>query len=243
MKTPFPENSSEDRASASLSCVGSYRSQRRRVVSFDHQECLMTFLKHAVLCEGATRFLVLIALFLGFVASPSAAFLQATGSSPAGMKEYQIKAAFLFNFAQFIGWPQSAFQNSDAPLRIGILGEDPFERALQETVHGETINNRRVILQHSRELEDLMDCQILFIGRSERRRAFEVLSKLNSSCVLTVGEIDGFARRGGIINFYFDGNKLRFEINATDARRKGLKISSQLLGLGKIVEPELAKED
>src|SRR5260370_5225430 len=83
-------------------------------------------------------------------------------------REYQIKAAFLFNFAQFVEWPPTAFTNAEAPLCIGVLGEDPFVSALQETVLGETVHSRKLIVQHSRRVEDLTACQLIFISKSEK---------------------------------------------------------------------------
>lgn len=166
-----------------------------------------------------------------------------TGAQPAASKEYQIKAAFLFNFAQFVEWPANAFTNSEAPLCIGVLGDDPFGKALDETIQGETIRNRKLVIRRSHRVEDLMDCQVVFISKSEKGRMADVLSKLNTKETLTVSETEGFARRGGIINFYVEGSKLRFEINPTAAQQRGLKVSSQLLSLGKVVGPEAGGTD
>jgi len=167
----------------------------------------------------------------------------ATWAQPAVPKEYQLKAAFLFNFAQFAEWPRTAFTNTDSPLCIGVLGENPFGKALEETVQGETIHGHKLAVRHSRQIEDLKDCQMIFISKSEKSRTAEILSTLRSHPVLSVSEIEGFARRGGVINFYLDGNKVRFEINPAIAQREGLKMSSQLLSLGKIVQPEPVKEN
>jgi hypothetical protein len=183
-------------------------------------------------------------LFCAFFAALT--FMSAGPGLPAQTtvsREYQIKAAFLFNFAQFVDWPPTAFTNAEAPLCIGVLGEDPFGTALEQTVLGETVHNRKLIVQHSRRVEDLTACQLVFISKSEKGHLAEILSKLDGREALTVSEIDGFARRGGIINFYLDGNKVRFEINPTIAQQVGLKMSSQLLSLGKIVQPEPVKED
>lgn len=173
------------------------------------------------------------------------AFLISSGltssAQMAATKEYQIKAAFLFNFAQFVDWPPAAFPNPDSPFRIGILGDDPFGPALDQTIQGETIHNRKLIIQRSQRAEDLKDCNLVFISRSEKGRMGEILPKFNAGVILTVSEVEGFTRRGGIINFYLEGNKVRFEINPAAAQREGLKISSQLLSLGKIVEPVPAK--
>jgi hypothetical protein len=155
----------------------------------------------------------------------------------AATKEYQIKAAFLFNFAQFIEWPADALTNTDVPFRIGILGDDPFGTALEDTVQGETIHSHKIIVQRSREIGDLKNCQLIFIDKSEKNRVADVLSELDSKPTVTVSEIDGFARNGGVINFYLEEKKVRFEINPVAAQNDGLKISSQLLSLGKIVQP------
>lgn len=157
-------------------------------------------------------------------------------------KEYQIKAAFLLNFAQFVEWPESAFSGTDAPLCIGVLGDDPFGPALEEVLRGESIRNHKLTLRRSNRIEDLANCQMVFVSPSENKRVQEILAKLDSHPVVTVSEIAGFAKQGGMINFYSEQNKVRFEINPVSAVKSGLKISSQLLRLGKIVEPHIPSE-
>jgi hypothetical protein len=151
-------------------------------------------------------------------------------------KEYQVKAAFLYNFAQFIEWPSTALTNADTPFCIGVLGDDPFGTALEETVQGETINGHKIIVEKAHRVKDLKNCQMIFICKSEKGQLREIMSELDSSAVLTVSEIDGFAASGGVINFYLDGSKVRFEINPATAQHDGLKVSSQLLSLGKIIQ-------
>jgi hypothetical protein len=165
--------------------------------------------------------------------------LLACGSWPARAesREYQIKAAFLVNFMQFVTWPPSAFTNADAPFCIGVLGEDPFGPSLDQTVQGETVNHHKIMVQRARRIEECKDCQMIFVSRSEEKNLAGILAKLDSGPVLTVSETRDFARRGGVINFYLEGKKVRFEINPTVAQRDKLKISAQLLSLGKIVEP------
>jgi hypothetical protein len=150
-------------------------------------------------------------------------------------KEYQLKAAFLFNFAQFVKWPPDSFSNPDAPFYIGILGSDPFGSALEETIQGEAINNHRLTVVRARRIEDLKNCQMIFVCRSEEGHVGEILSQIGTKPILTVSEVESFARSGGDIDFYLSGGKVRFEINPQSALRCGLKISSQLLSLGKIV--------
>jgi hypothetical protein len=160
-----------------------------------------------------------------------------SGEAQAQSKEYQIKAAFLFNFTQFVQWPATAFSEPGAPFCIGILGDDPFGAALEETIRGETIDHHKLLVRRSQRFEDLEDCQLIFICKSEEGRLTDIFSKLDSKPILTVSEIDSFTENGGAIDFYLQGNKVRFKINPGSAQRGGLKISSQLLSLGKIVAP------
>ncbi len=155
-------------------------------------------------------------------------------------KEYQIKAAFLFNFVQFVEWPAAAFPDANAPIAIGILGDDPFGTVLDQTVHGETIRNRKLVIQRSRRVQDLKDCHLVFISTSEKGRLAEILASLQTATALTVSETESFARHGGVINLYLEGNKVRFEINPGAAQRQGLRISSQLLKLGKVIGTDAA---
>ena len=171
-----------------------------------------------------------LVLFLLLPGGGTNLFAQATS------KEYQIKAAFLFNFMQFVEWPPTVFKNTDDPFRIGVLGQDPFNAALEDTVQGETISNHKIIVEHAMQVDDLKNCQLIFISKSEKKHVTEILSALDDKPVLTVSEIEGFAERGGGINFYLEGNKVRFEVNPDAARHDGLKVSSQLLSLGKIIE-------
>ena len=157
------------------------------------------------------------------------------GRAQAQSREYQLKAAFLFNFAQFVKWPPGAFLTADAPFDIGILGDDPFGPALEETVQGATIDNHRMTVVRAQKIEELKDCQMIFVSRSEEGHMGEILTQLDSRPILTVSEIDSFAQDGGDIDFYLSDGKVRFEINPQSAQRCGLRISSQLLSLGKIV--------
>jgi len=150
--------------------------------------------------------------------------------------EYQIKAAFLFNFAQFVEWPSMDSTNADNPFVIGVLGENPFGGALDEIVKGETIGNRKIIVQHSSRVEDLKNCQIVFVCKSEKARLPRILEELKGKNLLTVGECSGFDQSGGVMNFYIEDDKVHFEINPDAAEREKLKISSQLFRLGKIVK-------
>jgi hypothetical protein len=180
---------------------------------------------------------IALAFALAFVLAMPPAPAQ-TGPS----KEYKLKAMFLLNFARFTEWPAAALPEANAALAIGVLGDDPFGTALVEAIQGETIHRRPLAIKQSRQLADLKNCQLLFISKSETARIDTVLAELKNTNILTVGETDGFATSGGIINFFTQGDKVRFEINLDAARRRGFKLSSQLLNLGKIVSSPIAAE-
>lgn len=160
----------------------------------------------------------------------------AAESAPEGRRvlpEYQVKAAFLLNFARFVDWP--------APLEpgrrfaIGVLGEDPFGDILDRTAAGQLIGDREVVIRRSGRLEELSDCRIVFISASESDSVRDILERLKGRSVLTVGDMDGFAEGGGIIGLVLRGKSVRFEINTEAAAGASLKISSQLLNLARVI--------
>ena len=152
-------------------------------------------------------------------------------------KEYQVKAVFLFNFAQFITWPTNAFPDAQTPLTIGVLGDDPFADFLDETVRGEKVGGHPLAIQRYQRVEDIQSCQILFISRSESRRIKRILEDLKGRNILTVGDIEGFLKNGGAIRFVTEANKIHFRINLEAAKSANLIISSKMLRLAEIVEP------
>ncbi|MFN0086233.1 MAG: YfiR family protein [Blastocatellia bacterium] len=156
------------------------------------------------------------------------------GQSPQ-RDEYQVKAAFLFNFAKFVEWPPDAFSDGGAPLVIGIVGNDPFGDALEQTISEKSVNNRRLEISRLKWGQNLKGCHILFISSSESRRTPQIIESLKGGSVLTIGEMGQFNQQGGIIHFLMEENKVRFEINATAAAQMRLKISSKLLALAKSV--------
>ena len=147
--------------------------------------------------------------------------------------EYQLKAAFIFNFAKFVEWPRQAFADPKSPLFIGVLGENPFGGDLEQAVHGKTLNQRPIMVKTCRTMDEGKKCHILFVSSSEKARLGEILKDLSGTNVLTVGETDNFIQSGGIISFFWEGNKIRFEISGEAAKKAGLKVDSKLLGLGR----------
>lgn len=189
----------------------------------------------ATIRSGAVRRLAALWCLAALVLGPATAALF---SAPAPSREYQIKAVFLYNFVQFVEWPDNAFADAAEPLKIGVLGEDPFGPALDEAVRGETVRSRGLVVKRARRLSELGDCQLVFFTKAEAWQVSEQGEELGGRPVLTVGDTADFARRGGVIAFYPEGNKIRFEINVGVARKLGVKISSELLELGKIVGEE-----
>lgn len=161
-------------------------------------------------------------------------FLAPSRMAEAQSSEYQVKAVFLFNFSQFVKWPARSFSDASAPLMIGVLGDDPFGGALQSATRGETSNGRKIVIKNGRRVDDLRNCQFIFVSRSESGRLGEILASLQGSGILTVGESDQFCDQGGVINFTLQGGKVGFEINVASAQRAGLEVSPKLVRLGKI---------
>lgn len=145
-----------------------------------------------------------------------------------------MKAVFLFNFTKFVEWPPEAFATPQSPIIIGVLGADPFGAALDQAVAGETVNGRPIELKRFKTLGDLASCHILFISASHTERVPEILRRLRRSGTLTVADMDGFASRGGAIQFLSNG-RVRFAISQEAAERAGLKVSSRLLSLASAV--------
>ena len=158
----------------------------------------------------------------------------ATASRPAAPQsappEYEVKAAFLYNFTKFVEWPPEALAAGD-PVVVAVVGEDPFGRALERVFQGKTVQEHPVVIRRFEHLDDVQRCHVLFVAAPESGRTAAILKLLGAQPVLTVGDGDDFVRRGGIIAFGMEGNKVRFQINLDAAERVGLKISSQLAKL------------
>ncbi len=155
-------------------------------------------------------------------------------------REYRIKAAFLYNFAKFTVWPAAAFADAKAPLRLCVLGDDPFNGALAALVEGRTVKNRPIVAGRLSSGDPLGQCHLLFVSASEHGRLGTILESLRGMPVLAVGDTPHFARSGGTIRLKIVGNKVRFEINVRAAQPAKLKIDSRLLRLGRIASNRAA---
>ncbi len=173
-------------------------------------------------------------------ASPSAlpsgaAHASAAHAAAAPYGEYEVKAAFIYNFARFVEWPPEAFDGPAASLGVCLLGADQFGGALEGALQGKSVHGRSLEVRRLRGEERVQSCNILFVAASEADRLRSLLLRLGDAPILTVGESSDFARAGGIINFVLEENRVRFEVNAGAAERAGLRISSKLLGLARVV--------
>ena len=156
--------------------------------------------------------------------------------------EYAVKAAFIYNFAKFVEWPAES-SAKEGPFVIGILGQDPFRGALDEVVSGKTVRDKKITVKRFSRIEDAMSSRILFIGNSEKESIAQIIKRLDGAPVLTVSDLRQFAEQGGMIELVIDQNRVRFIINTAAAEQSGLKPSSQLLKLARIVtRPVKAKE-
>jgi hypothetical protein len=149
--------------------------------------------------------------------------------------EYEIKAAFLFNFAKFVEWPASVMGETNGSFIIGILGRDPFDGALDQTIGDKTVKGKKITLKRFRQIGDLQYCHILFISESEKNNLPEILGRIRDESILTVGDMPDFAKNGGMIHLYTEDNKVRFAIRLAATERANLKLSAKLLNLAKIL--------
>jgi len=156
-------------------------------------------------------------------------FVDTGRSEPAS--EYQVKAVFLFNFAKFVSWPPNSFPDANTPFVIGVLGQDPFGSYLDDTVRGERINNRQLLVRRYRNPAEINNCHILFISRSESDRLDQIAAALKYRKLLIVTDAEG-GNGGVIIRFINEGNRIRFKIDAEAAKAANLTISSKLMRLG-----------
>jgi hypothetical protein len=153
---------------------------------------------------------------------------------PAALTEYQIKAAFLYNFAKYVEWPADT-PGASKPFTLGILGKDPFGTHLNE-LEGKTVHDRQLVFKRLANTQEAAGCQVLFISRSEEGRLDQILASLDGTPVLTVSDMHRFTQRGGMVGFSMEEQKVRFNVNLKAAETHALRISSQLLKLAKNVQ-------
>lgn len=158
-----------------------------------------------------------------------------TVAQPLSLSEYEIKAAFLYNFAKFTEWPPETFSGENDTLVIGILGRDPFGEILEKVIGGKTIAGRPITIHRFQQSGRFEQCHILFISESESYKLSSIFQRLQGASVLTVSDISKFTEKGGMIYLYPKKNKIRFAINISQVEKARLKLSAKLLNLAQIV--------
>ena len=148
--------------------------------------------------------------------------------------EYEVKAAFIYNFAKFIEWPDDSFLDKSSSITMCVIGDDPFGRSI-DSIHDKPVKEKKLKVKHIQSVKDIKGCHILFISGSEAKNLPQILKITEGAGILTIGDTGGFAYSGVIINFYLEQNKVNFEINTKAAKRARLQISSKLLKLARIV--------
>jgi len=161
-----------------------------------------------------------------------------TAADPQNADEYQVKAAFLYNFAKFVEWPAGAFKSAADPIVICVLGRSPIGGSLEQAIKGKQINGRNLAIRQTQEPQEAAACHLLFVAASEKKRPPAIFDLLKSASILTVGETANFAAAGGVIGFRMDDGKVGLEINVCAEQRARLRISSKLLSLAKIIKDD-----
>jgi hypothetical protein len=147
--------------------------------------------------------------------------------------EYELKAGVLYRIIEYVEWPKEAMSNNPAALQVGLIGQIPFAEAL-EVLNGKSIQGRELIVKRIADLQAAANCQVIFIGASEKSRISQIVAEMKDRPVLTVSEVDGFVEQGGMVNLLAGPNRIVMEINREVAGRAKLSVSSQLLKLAKV---------
>jgi len=191
-----------------------------------------------------THSLIILTLFL-FVAAMSSQ----TSADSQPTHEYQVKAAFLYNFIKFVQWPEEKPADSNDTITIAVIGNHKFGNAF-ESIKGKKVKDKKIIVKffpafdNSDDKNPLKKCHLFFICPSEKQHLKDIIEIASQASILTVGDMNGLIDDGGIIQFIMQDKKVRFQINLSAARRAKIKIRSQLLRLAKkVVEEETQKKD
>jgi hypothetical protein len=179
------------------------------------------------LCRLALLFLILIAI------APQCLFSSNAASGEPVVTEYEVKAAYIFNFAKFVDWPSNVFPARNSPIIIGIIGDDEFGTLLGNIVKGKTIQERTIVVRPLKWSADFNSCHIVFIGASEQKQLKQIADNLHDRPVLTITEAEEDLQAKGIMNLIVEGGKVQFKIDIAGAEKAHLQISSKLLRLAR----------
>lgn len=148
------------------------------------------------------------------------------------LNEYEIKAAYIYNFAKFVEWPKESFADEQSPINICIFGHDPFGDAFQ-SIKEKTAQGRKVVITRTNSLQNLRKCNILFVNPNSEEQIPAIVELAIALSILTVSDFEKYAKYGVAINFYLQNNKVKFSINPDSAKRSKLSINSMLLDIAK----------
>jgi len=157
--------------------------------------------------------------------------------------DYEVKAAYLYNFGRFVEWPAKVAAAQSGHFTVCVLGQDPFGPSLDTTLAGETIGGKSIVAKRISNPQESDDCQILFLSPTESGRAKKIVAELDKKAVLTVSDMPEFAQLGGMIQFVLEEKRVRFEVNLTATQRAGLTLSSELLKVATAVKKNPPSRD
>ena len=163
-------------------------------------------------------------------------------ADPPTATEISVKSAFLYKFTRFVDWPPETMGQAEDPFPMCVMGRDELADVLEQAVDGRTARNRPLVVRRIESVKETQGCHLLFIGWLKLEKIERVLGALGRQSTLTVGDVKGFAQRGGMINLTKEGRRLRFEVNRRAAKRAGIHPSSQLLKLANVVDDDGEEE-
>jgi hypothetical protein len=187
--------------------------------------------------HDSVRFAVMLLACASFHVSISRA------QQPSPPTEYQVKAAYLYNFGKFVDWSTANEAAKRDSFQICVLGQDPFGPSLDAALAKQSIDGKSVMARRLTKPQDALGCRIVFISSSEVRQLKGILTALDGAGVLTVSDIPQFSQRGGMIEFTLEGNRVRFEVNLAPAEAAGLTLSSELLKVAVAVRKSTSSGD
>lgn len=155
-------------------------------------------------------------------------------SAPDQPAEAQVKSAIILNMARYVDWPAESFSSDGAPITFCYSGQGALAASLP-SLQGKTVKGHPVTIRRMSNSGDSGGCHVVVIDATERRNAVTILDRTRRLPILTVGDVSGFSRNGGMVELFLQDGKVRFEINLAAARQSRLKISSQLLKVARIV--------
>lgn len=178
--------------------------------------------------------IVALALLISSIPATPAG-LSASSAEASAVSAVQVKAAYLYNFTLFVEWPQGSFSSPEEPITVCVLGDGQMADVLDATLKDKKSKGRSFLVKSSKWPQDLKQCHIVFVGPGAAKDPEKILRDFSAARALVVADMPGAAGQGAAINFFRDGERIRFEINLAEARKGGFTISSRMLQLARIV--------